>query len=308
MINGIINIYKEKGYTSHDVVAKMRGILRQRKIGHTGTLDPDAEGVLPVCLGCGTKLCDMLEDSTKEYVAEFRLGLTTDTQDISGEVLSEHSTFGITEEMVVSVVGSFLGEYDQLPPMYSAKKINGKKLYELAREGRTVERVPSKIYIHEIEILSMNLPDIKIRAACSKGTYIRTLCFDIGEKLGTGAVMTKLLRTRAGQFKIEDAITLARLEEIRDAEELLKYVFPVEDAFEKERAVYVKKDSRKLIDNGNSLFHSSLEETEPANQNSCWQNGEKVRVYNDEKLFCGLYRYDQDTDCFKTVKMFPMNE
>jgi len=261
-----------------------------------------------VCLGCGTKLCDMLEDSTKEYVAEFRLGLTTDTQDISGEVLSEHSTFGITEEMVVSVVGSFLGEYDQLPPMYSAKKINGKKLYELAREGRTVERVPSKIYIHEIEILSMNLPDIKIRAACSKGTYIRTLCFDIGEKLGTGAVMTKLLRTRAGQFKIEDAITLARLEEIRDAEELLKYVFPVEDAFEKERAVYVKKDSRKLIDNGNSLFHFNLEEVEPENENGCWQNGEKVRVYNDEKLFCGLYRYDQDTDCFKTVKMFPMNE
>ena len=186
-MDGILNIYKEKGYTSHDVVAKLRGILKTKKIGHTGTLDPDAQGVLPVCVGRATKLCDMLTDKDKAYETVMLLGKTTDTQDITGSVLSE-SELGedITAEKVTEVINSFVGEYMQVPPMYSALKVNGKKLYELARSGIEVERKARKVYIHSIEIKDISLPRVTMTVNCSKGTYIRTLCHDIGETLGAG--------------------------------------------------------------------------------------------------------------------------
>ena len=189
MINGIVNIYKEKGYTSHDVVAVLRKVVGQKKIGHTGTLDPDATGVLPVCLGRATKVCELLTDHDKTYEALLLLGKTTDTQDISGEVLEERDPGNLTEEEVRSCIESFIGEYDQIPPMYSALKVNGKKLYELAREGKTVERKSRKVQIHGIRILEMNLPHVRMEVDCSKGTYIRTLCHDIGEKLQVGGCM-----------------------------------------------------------------------------------------------------------------------
>ena len=192
MINGIVNIYKEKGYTSHDVVAVLRKVVGQKKIGHTGTLDPDATGVLPVCLGRATKVCELLTDHDKTYEALLLLGKTTDTQDISGEVLEERDPGDLTEEEVRSCIESFIGEYDQIPPMYSALKVNGKKLYELAREGKTVERKSRKVQIHGIRILEMNLPHVRMEVDCSKGTYIRTLCHDIGEKLQVGAVWKNL--------------------------------------------------------------------------------------------------------------------
>ena len=219
MLNGIINIYKEKGFTSHDVVAKMRGICKQKKIGHTGTLDPDATGVLPVCLGSGTKLCDMLTDKDKEYVAELLLGVITDTQDISGQILEQREV-QVSEEQVRETVMGFQGDYMQIPPMYSALKVNGKKLYELARAGKEVERHARPVRIHEIEIIEMRLPVVKIRVACSKGTYIRTLCADIGEKLGCGGTMQSLLRTKVGIFELDKAVTLAQLEAIRDEDGL----------------------------------------------------------------------------------------
>ena len=196
MVNGILNVYKEKGYTSHDVVAKLRGIVGQKKIGHTGTLDPDAEGVLPVCLGRATKVCDMLTEKDKTYEAVLLLGKETDTQDISGTVLRVGETEGLTQEQVKDCVMSFVGEYDQIPPMYSALKVNGKKLYELAREGKTIERKSRKVEIKEIRILEMALPRVRMEVSCSKGTYIRTLCHDIGEKLGCFGCMESLLRTR----------------------------------------------------------------------------------------------------------------
>ena len=180
--SGVINIYKEAGYTSHDVVAKLRGILKQKKIGHTGTLDPQAQGVLPVCLGKGTKLCDLLADHDKEYEAVLRLGITTDTQDMEGTILKE-SSVQVSEEEVRTCILSFQGEQMQVPPMYSALKVNGKKLYELAREGKVVERKARPVTFHSIEVLWMELPKVKIRVQCSKGTYIRTLCNDIGENL-----------------------------------------------------------------------------------------------------------------------------
>ena len=200
MVNGILNVYKEKGYTSHDVVAKLRGIVGQKKIGHTGTLDPDAEGVLPVCLGRATKVCDMLTEKDKTYEAVLLLGKETDTQDISGTVLRVGETEGLTQEQVKDCVMSFVGEYDQIPPMYSALKVNGKKLYELAREGKTIERKSRKVEIKEIRILEMALPRVRMEVSCSKGTYIRTLCHDIGEKLGCFGCMESLLRTKVIRF------------------------------------------------------------------------------------------------------------
>ena len=184
MYNGVINVYKEPGYTSFDVVAKLRGILKQKKIGHTGTLDPAATGVLPVCLGNATKLCDMLTDKDKEYVAELLLGVETDTQDTTGEVLSRREV-NMSEEQVRLAAESFVGAYNQVPPMYSALKVNGKKLYELAREGKEIERKSRTIEVYDIRIRQFLPPDrVEIDVDCSKGTYIRTLCSDIGKALG----------------------------------------------------------------------------------------------------------------------------
>ena len=213
-MNGIINVYKEQGFTSHDVVAKLRGILHMKKIGHTGTLDPDAVGVLPVCLGKGTRLVDMITDWGKTYEAVMLLGTTTDTQDISGAVL-EKKDVHVTEVQVMDACNSFVGEYDQIPPMYSAIKQNGHKLYELARKGIEVERKPRRITIHSLHINDINLteenPTVTFTVECSKGTYIRTLCEDIGKKLGCGACMQKLTRTRVGQFGIDDSLTLNQI-------------------------------------------------------------------------------------------------
>ena len=215
-MDGILIIRKEKGYTSHDVVARLRGILHQKKIGHTGTLDPDAEGVLPVCLGRATKVCDMLTDTDKEYVAVLRLGVVTDTQDMTGRVLRESED--IPEETAVrEAVLSFEGGYDQIPPMYSALKRNGKKLVDLAREGKEVERDPRRVRIYRIVPEETDLPRMRIRVSCSKGTYIRTLCHDIGEKLGCGGAMESLVRTRAAGFSLEEALTLQQVEEHKDS-------------------------------------------------------------------------------------------
>ena len=196
-MNGILNIYKEAGWTSHDVVAKLRGITGQKKIGHTGTLDPEAEGVLPVCLGKATKVADLLMEETKTYEAVLLLGTVTDTQDTGGQVLRTRPVTCSPEELEDCLKG-FLGEQMQVPPMYSALKQNGKKLYELAREGKTVERQPRKVHFYELELLETDLPRARIRVTCSRGTYIRTLCQDIGEKLGCGGCMEHLVRTGWG--------------------------------------------------------------------------------------------------------------
>ena len=182
-MNGILNVYKEKGYTSFDVVARLRGILKLRKIGHTGTLDPDAEGVLPVCLGNGTKLCEYLTDKNKEYVATMRLGIRTDTLDMTGKIISE-ACVNVGEAQIREVVSTFVGEIMQIPPMYSALKVNGSKLCDLARKGVEVERKARRVLIYSIDILEISLPLVTMRINCSKGTYIRTLCDDIGVKLG----------------------------------------------------------------------------------------------------------------------------
>ncbi len=297
MLNGIIVIEKEAGFTSHDVVAKMRGICKQKKIGHTGTLDPEATGVLPVCLGNATKLCDMLTDKDKEYVAQLQLGVETDTQDLTGEILQEKPV-ECTEQQVREVVMSFLGDYHQVPPMYSALKVNGKKLYELARAGKEVERQARPVVIHEIEILEMELPVVKMRVVCSKGTYIRTLCADIGEKLGCGGAMKSLRRTRVGCFGLEEAVTLSELERIRDEGGLEALTKPADSVFMHCPALHVKEEFTKLLDNGNAFFsNQTVEET-------LYPAGEWVRVYRGENCFTGVYTYDNSRKWYKPVKMF----
>lgn len=259
MINGIINVKKEMGFTSHDVVAKLRGILHQKKIGHTGTLDPDATGVLPVCLGKATKLCDRIGDWDKTYEAVLLLGKTTDTEDISGNVL-QTSPVEASEEEVRDVVFSFIGEYAQIPPMYSAKKVHGKKLYELAREGVVIERKPCPVRIFSIDIKEIRLPYVTFSVTCSKGTYIRSLCRDIGNKIGCGGCMASLVRTKVSSFFIEDAITLSEIEAYRDAGTLAEYIVPLDAVFVDYPALTVMPQAEKKLYNGNPVPWISCKE------------------------------------------------
>lgn len=298
MINGILIVQKEQGFTSHDVVAKLRGICKQKKIGHTGTLDPNATGVLPVCLGQATKLCDLLTDHDKEYIAELLLGKTTDTQDIWGTVLTDTGDLwkSLTEKQVEDAILSFAGEQMQLPPMYSALKVNGKKLYELARAGIQVERERRPVTFYEIEILEMNLPRVKIRVSCSRGTYIRTLCADIGEKLSCGAVMTALERTRVGMFEKSRSYTLSELEKLRDEGKLEELVYPVEDCFSEFPTYYVKKEADRFLKNGNELKKTMFEKTP--------EEKGRIRVYDAQKRFCGVYEKADGRDTYKPWKLF----
>lgn len=298
MINGIVNIYKEKGYTSHDVVAVLRKVVGQKKIGHTGTLDPDATGVLPVCLGRATKVCELLTDHDKTYEALLLLGKTTDTQDISGEVLEERDPGNLTEEEVRSCIESFIGEYDQIPPMYSALKVNGKKLYELAREGKTVERKSRKVQIHGIRILEMNLPHVRMEVDCSKGTYIRTLCHDIGEKLQVGGCMEELERTKVGRFLKEDAVTLDEVRQKMEQGEGAELFTPLDQIFTELPAVTVTDAKAWMSYNGNDLPERFLLEKE------AWTDGQEVRVYDSRKNFIGLYQYRAPKKLFHIKKMF----
>lgn len=298
MINGIINIYKEAGFTSHDVVAKLRGIVKQKKIGHTGTLDPDAVGVLPVCFGNATKLCDMLTDKTKEYRACMLLGKTSDTQDASGTILTEKEV-SASEEEVREAVMSFVGTYDQIPPMYSALKVNGKKLYELARQGVEIERKPRTVEIHHIYIEEIALPYVTFTVGCSKGTYIRTLCADIGDKLGCGALMESLVRTRVGTFPIEEALKLSQVEELVREGHLEERVIAPDAVFEEYEAITALPEADKALLNGNKLCFRQVRAVRKR-----FADGEWVRVYASNGTFTGVYVFNEEEHGFKPYKMF----
>ena len=299
MINGIINVYKEKGFTSFDVVAKMRGMFHQKKIGHTGTLDPDAEGVLPVCLGKATKVCDLLTDKDKEYKAVLLIGLETDTQDISGNILST-SEVNVTEEEVKEAILSFVGAYEQVPPMYSALKVNGQKLCDLARKGITVERKARPVVIHKIEIVNINLPEVEMIVSCSKGTYIRTLCDDIGKKLGCFGCMKSLLRTKVDRFELEKSFTLAELQQMIDtrAENDWDFIESVDSVFLKYKSVKTKEEAQKMVLNGNRIpleFVSDFAEDKMQ---------EQIRLYDYTDKFIGIYTYIEESKEYKPVKLF----
>ena len=300
-MNGVLNIYKEAGFTSHDVVAKLRGILKQKKIGHTGTLDPDAEGVLPVCLGNATKLCGLLSDKEKTYEAVLLLGQTTDTQDVSGTVLGTASVTAGEEEIREAVLG-FLGDYDQVPPMYSALKVGGKKLYELAREGKEVERKARRVRILALEIHGIRLPEVSFSVTCSSGTYIRTLCQDIGERLGCGGCMKSLLRTRVDRFQVEDSLRLSEIEELAREGRIGEALIPVDEMFLAYPKLRMKEAADRLVYNGNPFSAGDAQEL-LQEETLC---GTQVRVYDSSGNFVGIYRRQEDGQglSYRPVKMF----
>ena len=311
-MDGIINVYKERGFTSHDVVAKLRGILKQKKIGHTGTLDPEAEGVLPVCLGKATKVCDLLTDKDKTYEAVMKLGIVTDTQDMTGAVLEEKNPFEADnkvysneekQKLIQDAAMSFLGEYSQIPPMYSALKVNGKKLYELAREGKEVERKPRLVRIHELMIEEIDLEqyEVKMIVSCSKGTYIRTLCHDIGEKLGCGACMKSLKRTKVERFVVEESYTLSQIEEFVKNGRIEEKLLPVDMVFANLPSIVVGESGSKLIYNGNHFYPKHIEET---SEKKITEYTGNIRVYDWKRVFIGVYEYEPSAKRYKPVKMF----
>ena len=309
MINGVINVYKEVGYTSRDAVSRLTGILRQRKIGHTGTLDPAAEGVLPMCVGSATKLCEFLTDHKKQYIAIMKLGIATDTEDTTGEI-TEKTEFSpewyeenLSNENLIKIMNSFIGKQLQTPPMYSAKRVNGKRLYEIAREGKVIERKPCEITIYGIEIKNIDIinREITIIVDCSKGTYIRTLCKDIGEALGCKAAMKNLLRTRTGDFYLENSYKLDEIEKIVKENRLSEIVIPVEDIFKDLKRVDVTGQANVLLENGGIL---KAETIRSAYNNISIKNDEKVRMYNKEGKFKAIYSYDEKMDIFRIDKMF----
>ncbi len=301
-MDGVLVIDKEQNFTSFDVVAKLRGILRMKKIGHGGTLDPQATGVLPVFLGSATKLCDYLPDETKVYEAEIFFGRTTDTGDVWGETISECLP-DCREEEVRDAILSFIGSYEQVPPMVSAKKVNGKKLYELARKGLTIEREPVSLHIHDIRILSVELPRVRFVVDCEKGTYIRTLCEDIGKKLGCGACMSALRRLRHGAFRIENARTLREIEDARDRGLLESLILPVESVLPFPDLT-VPKDFVRLLQNGNRMtaegFPGLIAEEE-------YPDG-RYKMRDETGTFYGVYRMDFGSGTLLPEKMFLKRE
>ena len=307
MVNGLLNVYKEAGFTSFDVIAVLRGILHQKKIGHTGTLDPAAEGVLLVCLGNATRLCDALPDETKEYLCTMLLGTVTDTEDTTGKII-ETNEINVSNDEIIAAINSFVGENDQIPPMYSAIKVDGKKLYELARSGKEIERKPRRINIFDIHIEKIQIPYVTFKVKCSKGTYIRSLCRDIGNVLGCGAAMSHLVRTAASSYTIDNALKLDEIKELAQNGRLDEKIVSAEKIFSGLEGVFVSSEAKKLIDNGNPLKKSNLDldkseiDFEEEDINSL--ENRQVRVYNAEGRFVGIYRFDGLKKMFMPYRMF----
>ncbi len=280
-ISGIINIYKEKGYTSHDVVNIVRKTLGRVKTGHTGTLDPEAEGVLPVCVGKATKLADYIAASVKQYRAELTLGITTTTEDHTGEIIDQKPV-NVTFDELAAAAQSFVGEYYQKPPMYSAIKVNGKKLYELAREGIEIERKTRLIHIYKIEDIKMlDANKAEMLVTCSKGTYIRTLCRDIGERLGCGAHMSALLRCASGRFTLENSIKLDSFKQLVSKGRLNEVLLLPEQALDGYDKITVSSKAEKYLANGNKISLNFCSK-KPA-------EGERVVVFDENKELVGIY-------------------
>ncbi|MFA7636639.1 MAG: tRNA pseudouridine(55) synthase TruB [Monoglobales bacterium] len=281
-MNGIVNIYKPAGITSHSAVNKVRRILGIKKVGHTGTLDPDAEGVLPICIGKGTKLAGLLTDADKAYRAVIKLGIVTDTQDASGEILSECSP-DISEREFADAVNSFIGKTEQIPPMYSALKVNGRKLCDLARQGIEVERKPREITIFSIEISAFDGQTATLDVACSKGTYIRTLCHDIGQKLGCGAIMQSLIRTKSGVFEIKNSVSFEEFEKNPE-----KFIMPPDKIFSHLPEFIADESQTHKIKNGIRIDADT-------------ENGKTYRVYSETGEFLAVSESENGKLVIKTA-------
>ena len=300
MANGILIVDKPAGWTSQDVAAKLRGVFHERRIGHSGTLDPMATGVLVLFVGRATRAVEFAESDSKEYLAGLRLGLVTNTQDTSGETLETHPV-AVTREELDAALDAFRGDISQIPPMYSALKVNGQKLCDLARAGKEVERKPRRVTIREIRIEKIDLPRVTMEVTCSKGTYIRTLCQDIGENLGCGGCMESLLRTRVERFSLEDAIKLGEVEAIKaekGLDGLMEKILPIDGMFPDALKAVVPEEGMKALVNGNSLKENQIRPERAAADN------ERVRVYDEAGRFYALYRYEAAEKQYRLEKMF----
>ena len=276
-MNGVLNIFKPKGMSSFDAVRVVKKVAGTGKVGHTGTLDPEATGVLPICIGRATKIIDYIMDSEKVYEVTLKLGIRTTTYDLEGEVLEERDPSHLTEEEILNSINSFKGEYSQIPPMYSALKQNGVRLYELARKGIEVERKGRLVNIYNLEDIKINNPYISMKVTCSKGTYIRSLCYDIGEKLGVFATMTQLNRAKTSVFSKEKSININELTK----ENINDYILSMEEALEKYDKIIVNKKYVKLLVNGVRVADGRFTKDKVI-------NNKLYRVYDDENNFIGL--------------------
>lgn len=288
-MNGILNIYKPVGMTSFDVVRKVKVILNMKKVGHTGTLDPGASGVLPICIGRATKLVDYIMKGKKTYIAQLKLGVVTDTYDRYGHIISE-SDVDTNYEQVINTISSFVGNIDQIPPMYSALKVNGKRLYDLARQGIEIERKSRNITIYSIDILDINIPYVKLKVQCSKGTYIRSLCYDIGKELDCGGTMWNLVRIHTGEFDIMDSISINDL----NSDNVLEHIIPMDKALNKYPKVFVKDSLKKNVLNGIPIHDEEFLK---------YMNSDELyRVYIDKDQFIGIGMNNKHTG-FKMIKL-----
>lgn len=289
-MQGVINIFKNSKMTSFDVVRKVKKIAHEKKVGHTGTLDPEAVGVLPVCLGKATKIIDYIMKAPKTYKVTFKLGLKTTTYDLEGDIVDKKDISNIKEDDILKVINSFVGTYNQIPPMYSAIKKNGIRLYELARQGIEIEREGRNITIYEIKDINIKLPEITMTVTCSKGTYIRSLCYDIGEKLKVYGTMVNLRRIATSTFKEEDSINIDDLTE----ENIKDYLIPIEKALDSYPKVRINNKFKNLLINGAKVYDKRL-----LKENI--ENNILYRVYDEEDLFIGLGKKDEEG--FKLEKL-----
>ncbi|MBE6840442.1 MAG: tRNA pseudouridine(55) synthase TruB [Ruminococcus sp.] len=296
-MNGILCMNKPQDFTSFDVIAKLRGILKIKRLGHAGTLDPMATGVLPVFVGTATKACDILPDNEKSYLAGFKTGLITDTQDITGKTVSEFSK-RVTKEEIIDILPKFTGSVMQLPPMYSAVSVNGKRLYDLARQGIEVEREKREIFIDEIRLEQFNedTQEGKLYVSCSKGTYIRTIINDIGELLGCGAVMTSLVRLSSGGFKLEQCLSFADVEKARDENRLEELIIPVEKVFSSLARLRLNEVQTRMYKNGVKL--------DLARVNNIKENVNDYAVYGFDGAFIGTAFPEWEKGVLKVGKNF----
>ena len=299
-MNGVILIDKPMDFTSFDVIAVMRRISGQRKLGHTGTLDPNATGVLPVLLGCATKAQDLIVNHDKTYIADFRLGMTTDTLDIWGKVLTDNET-DVTRDEILEVLPKFRGEISQIPPMFSAVQKNGQRLYDLARQGIEIERESRKVTVYKLELLEFDesTQSGNLEIACSKGTYVRTIIDDIGRELKTGAVMTGLRRTVACGYDISECITLEKAKQLAEENVLESYVKSVESLFESYGYCAVSEAQARRFSNGGALDidRTYLKTIEV-------KDGDIFRVKDRENKFLGLGKVDLESRLLKIYKLF----
>lgn len=289
-MNGVLNVFKNSGMSSFDVVRIIRKISGEKKVGHTGTLDPEAVGVLPVCLGKATKIIDYIMNAEKSYKVKFKLGIITTTYDLEGEILEEKNIDHLCNEEVLSAIMSFEGTYNQVPPMYSALKKDGVRLYELARKGIEVEREGRPITIYNIKDIEIDLPYVSMEVTCSKGTYIRSLCYDVGSVLKVGATMTELKRTKTSCFEESQSINIDDLTK----DNILKYIISIEDALKAYPKMKANSGFAKLLINGVKIMDRRL-------TNDKIDNNILYRVYDEKDNFIGLGKRDENG--FKIEKL-----